>query len=163
VGLVTAEAFFQFPKVKITIKNYGQTPAFLRWWSLCFTCESLPETPVYEGPAIGMVLDKIVIDPGGTLTLSDLPYWHRQEFAMEDVGAIVKREKQFHAYGYVCYGDIFGNPIRRLKFCQTVLNVYGGELICDWWEGLAPPEYTGTDQIPFQENAQQQPQTEKPN
>ncbi|MGA3130011.1 MAG: hypothetical protein ABSD59_04375 [Terracidiphilus sp.] len=156
VGSITSEAFFQFPKVKIAIKNYGQTPAFLKWWCLCFTCEELPEVPIYDGPAVGMILDKEVVQPNDVYILPGLGFPHRQEFSTEDVQAIVSREKIFRVYGYVCYGDIFGNPLRRLKFCETVLNIFGAEgAICDWVEGVAPPAYTGTEQFPTQKLTQQ--------
>jgi hypothetical protein len=135
LGVANAETFFQFPKVKITIKNYGQTRAFLKWWSICFTCEDLPEIPVYDGPGNGLVLEKVVVQPGELYTLPYLPFFRRQEFSLEDVQAIMKRDKVFNAYGYICYGDVFNNPLRRLKFCETVLNIFdhvGSEQFCDW-------------------------------
>jgi hypothetical protein len=157
VGIANAEAFFQFPKIKITIKNHGQTPAFLKWWSLCFTCENLPDLPVYEGPGHGMPLEKTVVPPGGAYTLPDLAFFQRQEFSLDDAKAIIKREKVFNAYGYICYGDIFGHHLRRLKFCETVLNIFEGQGICDWWGELAPAMYTGTDRLPVQEKTKQKP------
>jgi len=151
VGAADERAFLQSPKVKMSIKNYGQTPAFLKWWTLCFSCEVLPETPVYGGPADGIILDKIVVEPNDTFTLPELFWPHRQMLSDEDVEAIIQRKKTLHAYGYICYGDIFGNPLRQLKFCETVLNIFGGEMICDWWEGFAPPAYTGVGQFPISE------------
>ena len=161
VGAAGAEAFFQYPKIKITVKNYGQTPAFLKWWCLCFRCEDLPEFPIYDGPACGLVLDKIVVQSGATYTLPDL-FLHRQAFSAEEIRAIVSREKPFHAYGYICYGDIFGSPLRRFKFCETVLNIFDGETICDWHEGLAPSAYTGTEKFPTREPTKQGPDEVKP-
>jgi len=162
VGAADVSAFFQCPKVKITVKNYGNTPAFLKWWSLCFSCESLPEVPVYEGPGAGIFLSKVVVQSGDTYTLPELFYLQRQMFSLEDVGAIVRREKVFCAYGYICYGDIFGNTLRRLKFCETVLNIIPGyEAICDWYEGLGPRQYEGIDILPADEPVQQK--TENPN
>lgn len=147
IGMPDPNVFFQFPKVKITIKNYGQTPAFLKWWALCFTCEDLPDAPIYSGPATGMVLDKIVVQPNETYTFPPTPL-RRQEFSIEDAMAVVTRQKIFRVYGYVCYGDIFGNPLKRFKFCETVLNIFGGYEVCDWWEGLASQNYVGTELYP---------------
>ena len=159
-GTADVEAFFQSPKIKISIKNYGQTPAFLKWWTLCFTCEALPEVPnYYHGPADGMILDKVVVQPDTTYTLPELFYPHRQEFSVEDARAIVRGEKAFRVYGYVCYGDIFGNPLKRLKFCEAVLNIlglYSTEEVCDWWEGFCPSAYTGTDLLPATKEPAQQ-------
>jgi hypothetical protein len=155
VGAANVEAFFQCPKIKITVKNYGQTPAILKWFCICCTCEELPDVPVYEGPGCGIVLEKIVVQPGAEYTLPNLMYLQRREFSPEDVKAIVNREKVFCAYGYICYGDILGNPLRQLKFCETVLNIFGNEAICDWHEGLAPPAYAGTEQFPTKKPTQQ--------
>jgi hypothetical protein len=158
VGAASAEAFFQFPKIKITIKNHGQTPAFLNWWSLCFTCEDLPDIPVYQELGRGVFLKRAVVQPGELYTLPDLAFFQRQEFLLEDVKAILKGEKTFIAYGYICYGDVFNHPLRRLKFCETVLNIFDGQqMICDWWEELAPPAYVGNDQFPTKEQGQEKP------
>jgi hypothetical protein len=147
--------------MKIVIKNYGQTPAFLKFWCLCFTCEDLPEFPIYEGPAVGMVLNKEVVQPNAVYTLPQLGFPYRQEFSIEDAQAIVRREKRFWVYGYVCYADIFGNRPCRLKFCETVLNVFGAQgMVCDWVEGFAPPAYTGTEQFPTKK---QTPKPQNPN
>jgi len=148
------DSFFQYPSVKITVKNYGQTPAFLKFWCLCFSVEDLPDMPVYEGPAVGIVLKKAVIEPGIPFTLPALSSFHRQHFSEEVAQAVVRRERPFSVYGYICYGDIFGSPLRRLKFCEAVLNVFGGDTVCDWWEGLSPPDYAGTDNYPFREKTE---------
>ncbi len=158
VGTANVEAFFQRPKIKIAVKNYGQTPAILKWFCICCTCEELPDVPIYEGPGSGIVLEKIVIQPGAEYTLSNLMSLQRQEFSLEDVKAIVNREKLFCAYGYICYGDTLGNPLRRLKFCETVLNIFGGEAICDWHEGLAPSAYAGIDLLPTNRPSQKKPE-----
>lgn len=159
VGAANVEAFFQCPKIKIAVKNYGQTPAILKWFCICCTCEELPDVPVYEGPGCGIVLEKIVVQPGAEYTLPNLMYLQMQEFSPEDVKAIVNREKLFCAYGYICYGDILGNPLWRLKFCETVLNIFGGEAICDWHEGLALPAYAGIDHFPVKGQTQKKPET----
>jgi hypothetical protein len=152
IGSANAETFFQYPKIRITVKNYGQSPAFLSWWSICFTCEDLPDVPIYGGhPGSGIHLEKVVVQPGEIFTLPETAFFHRQQFSPEDVRAIVNREKPFNAYGYICYGDMFNHPLRRLKFCETVLNIFGGEQICDWYGELAPPAYRGNEQFPIHE------------
>lgn len=58
-GAANLEAMLQYPKVKVVIKNYGQTPAFLRSWTIVFTCEELPPVPDYKDhPASGIVLER---------------------------------------------------------------------------------------------------------
>lgn len=145
-------AMLQLPKVNLRLKNYGQTPGLLKWWSLIFTCEDLPDIPVYDGfpvdrfPASGIVLAKQVIQPNEVYTLTVDDSWRRQHFSIDDVQAIMDRQKTLTAYGYVSYGDIFGNPLRRFKFCETALNFGDGWI--DWQSDLAPSGYVGTDQFP---------------
>jgi hypothetical protein len=145
------EAMLQFPTIKLVVKNYGQTPAFLRSWCVVFTCEELPEVPDYYGhPASGIVLDKVVIQPNDPFTFPSLPGWRRHEFSLDDVDAIMERRKILNVYGCVCYGDIFGNPIRRLKFCETAMNLFpGNDPRIDWFSQLAPTVYRGTDLMPI--------------
>ena len=159
VGNSSLSAFFQCPKIKITVKNYGQTPAFLKWWSLCFTCDELPDIPLYLGD--GIALEKIVVPPGETFNLPELASFQTQGVSIRDVEAIIRREKRFHAYGYICYGDVFGSPLRRFKFCETAFNILEDETIYDWYEGFGPPLYTGTDQVPVTPQEQKEPENSK--
>ncbi len=145
------EAMLQFPTTKLVVKNYGQTPAFLRSWSVIFTCEELPEVPDYfNHPGCGIVLEKVVIQPNESYTFPYLMHWQRQQFSDDDVNAIMEKRKLFNVYGCVNYGDIFGNPIRRLKFCETALNLFpGNSPSIMWFSQLAPTAYRGTDLMPF--------------
>ncbi len=142
--------FFRFPRLDITIKNHGQSPAFVSAWLLCFHCGDIPLEPEYN-LKLGVSLQKTVVEPGHTYTLPRLYPRNQQEFTDEDVTAIIARQKAFWAYGFITYKDMFGNPLMRFKFCERVLNIYdyaGSVMICDWWEGLAPPSYSGTDLYP---------------
>ena len=40
-----------------------------------------------------------------------------------NIAAIIRGHVTLHVYGYICYGDLFGSPLRRFKFCQTAINV----------------------------------------
>ena len=95
-GAASAEAFFQYPKIKITVKNYRQTPALLQWWTLCFTCQELPDIPIYEGPASGIPLEKMAVQAGDTFTLPGFPSWHRQEFSLERSKGNYDERRHFH-------------------------------------------------------------------
>jgi hypothetical protein len=161
LGGLTAEQFFQSPRVAITIRNYGQTPAFLAWWSLCFTCEDLPDIPVYEGPASGMLLKGVAVQPGEPHVLPAVEFFRTPTFSSKEVQAIIKREKLLTAYGYICYGDVFNRPLQRFKFCKTVLNIFPDEQICDWWDEFAGPAYTGVDQLWYRGTKEQK--AENPN
>ncbi|HZR57105.1 MAG TPA: hypothetical protein VFA74_09560 [Terriglobales bacterium] len=147
-GAATMAAILQFPNVEMVIKNYGRTPAFLRSWTIVFTCEALPDLPTYGNhPGSGIVLEKEVIKPGESYTLPQLDRFRRQNFSDDDIQAILNREKVFVAYGYVCYGDLFGNPLKRHKFCELILNI--GDNWAQWTEVFSDPPYIGTDDFPM--------------
>jgi hypothetical protein len=143
-------AFFRRPKFEITVKNWGQTPAFLWAWTLQMTCEDLPEVPVYGGIAAGMPLEKQVIPGGGTFTLPEVGFHRQYDFSVDDATAVSEQRKPFTVYGHILYGDIFGNPLRRLKFCEVLLNIFG-ELNFQWTELFSDPPYVGTDLYPVKQ------------
>jgi hypothetical protein len=147
-GSASMAAILQYPNVEVVIKNYGQTPAFLRSWTIIFTCEELPEISVYaDYPGSGIVLEKEVVKPGEAYTLPKLEMFKRQNFSDDDIKAILNREKLFIAYGYICYGDLFGNALKRHKFCEIVLNI--GDTWAQWTELFSDPPYIGTDDLPI--------------
>jgi hypothetical protein len=66
-----------------------------------------------------------------------------QVFSIEDVKAILDHHKNFDAYGGVYNSDLFGSPMRRLKFCETAINIVDHGV--DWFDEVAPPAYRGSD------------------
>lgn len=143
------QAALEYPQVRITIKNCGQTPALLRAWWLIFTCEDLPEVPVYKGyPGSGMVFEKVVVEAGKSYALPEnLPSWNLQKVEISDVKDIIERKKMLVAYGFVAYGNIFDSRVRRMKFCETALNIFpglGGPHV-HWVSDMGPAAYTGNE------------------
>jgi hypothetical protein len=159
-GAASLEATIQFPNVRIVLKNYGQTPALLRSWNIVFTCEELPLTPDYwnqpghpevKPTAAGIVLQKDVIQPNQPYTIPDLHSWQRTELSPEDIQAVITRKKTLWAYGFICYDDLFGSPLRRMKFCEMALNFWTGGV--HWVSGFSPETYLGTDDYPYRKSA----------
>lgn len=149
-GAANLEAFLQYPQISMTVKNCGQTPAFLKWWTVIFTADDLPDTPLYnKGPARGMVLEKVIVEPSRSYTLPALFFPYRTELPIKDVRAIIDRQATLSVYGFICYGDLFGSPLRRLKFCETALNLFDGPQPTINWFDFGEPGYTGIDQMPF--------------
>jgi hypothetical protein len=145
-GAAALQAMLQLPKIDLTVKNYGQTPALLRSWAILFTCEELPDIPVYIGqPGCGIVLTHEVIQPHDPYTLTVVNHWNRQTISLDDVQSIIERKKTLNAYGYVSYEDIFGNPPQLFKFFATALNMGDGWI--DWRTELAPDAYVGTARL----------------
>lgn len=147
-GAANLEAMLQFPKVSIVVKNYGQSPALLKFWTLIFTCEDLPAEPDYwNHPGSGIVLERTVVEPNASYTLPQPESWKRTELSLEDVKAIINHKKKLWAYGFICYDDIFGSARRRLKFCELALNVREGWI--DWFGDFSPPTYRGVEEFPW--------------
>ncbi len=141
MGVASPAARLQSPKVRMVVKNYGQTPAFPTSWSVRFTCEELPKYPIYKNYAI---LKKISIPWNGEYVFTQDMLSGRQRFADEDVQAMIRHEKFLIAYGQVMYRDIFGSPLRHMKFCQMLLEISDDGSFA-WYGDMEDTEYTRSD------------------
>lgn len=128
MGVAHIAAKLQYPKIKISIKNYGRTPAFLTEKSVDFIFkEKLPDVPPYQqtvllSPATVIQHDEIYdlierpldndfwtrFDINSSSTISD---W---QSLMND---LLRERKQFWVYGYVAYKD-FSDKSHRISFCK---------------------------------------------
>jgi hypothetical protein len=110
----------QFPKVTISVKNYGRTPAFVsNQASEMLVATVLPEIPEYPNAhdLIGCVIE-------GKDTY-DLPVARlRQAIPMETIDAIVKGKTFVWIYGHLFYRDFLHDP-HWLKFCAQLFVYYG--------------------------------------
>jgi hypothetical protein len=114
----SAKQFYKSLAIKIEIKNFGQSPAFLKKYAVTFTCEDqLPKYPKY-GRAYTFETED-VLDAGKVHGMTCRP--ESDEISDGDVRALVAKTKLLAVYGYVSYGDIFGSPIRYMKFCKRLL------------------------------------------
>lgn len=88
-GTTSLADMLRSPKVDIVIKNYGQTPALLKFWTIIFLCGDLPASPVYWNfPGSGIILERTAVEPNEPYTLPNVPNWRMDEFTPEDVQAI---------------------------------------------------------------------------
>ncbi len=113
-------ANLQSPRVKVTVKNYGNTPAFLLDWNLNFAFDF----PLDTGIGQGHLFQKTVIEPNLTYTLDARDLWPDLVISPEDATAIIDQTKPFIVYGYIRYGSIFDTPARRLWFSELLVNVF---------------------------------------
>lgn len=123
------------PVLKIIVRNYGTTPAFLTSMALAFICGDLPAKPDYTSvPYSG---DRVV--PAGkdrTLTAQrSLPY-----LSTDEVKAITEERTGFTICVRLSYQDIFESPVRRLVFCRNLLHL--SEDGSSEWFGDQHNEYT---------------------
>jgi len=150
------------PRVNIVIKNYGQTPALLKFWTIIFACGDLPAIPAYwNHPGSGIILERTAVETNESYTLPDVPNWRTDEFSVEDVQAIIDHKKTLWAYGFICYDDIFSSARRRLKFCEFALNIREGWI--QWERDICPPIYQGIEEFPWGLAPNEGKKTENPN
>jgi hypothetical protein len=135
------------PRVNVVIRNYGQTPALLKFWTIIFTCGDLPAIPAYWNHlGSGIILERTSVETNESYTLPDVPNWRIDELSVEDVQAIIDHKKTLWVYGFICYDDIFGSR-RRLKFCEFALNIREGWI--QWERDICPPIYQGIEEFPW--------------
>lgn len=118
IGEASPEDFLRIPRIKIAIKNYGQSPAFVRAYDVVFTLEELPSEPVYNEPPYSFDLDNIVVDSGAVYLLDEGKANPGLYLFDADLEGIREVKKILKIYGYVRYGDVFGSPDKSLLFCQ---------------------------------------------
>lgn len=160
MGAASLDAKLQYPNFEIIVRNYGQTPALLFSWNISLATGLLPGNPVYDTD--GILLEKQIVKPGEAYTLPPLYFPHRRSLDLSVVKEIVERKTFLTAYGFIAYGDIFGNPLWRVKFCETVLNICGDNV--QWCGVLGPQAYRGIDHSPPQNRSTKaEPQQEGPN
>jgi hypothetical protein len=118
-GGIGAVRFFTRPQVLIEAKNFGLSPAFIKACTIVFTCNELPDEPDYRSRYICDAEDVIGAgetyspDSGASTLMAPMPD--------ADIEALVARKKQLTVYGYISYGDVFGSPIRYMKFCKRLV------------------------------------------
>ncbi len=110
------------PRFNIVLKNYGQTPAFLRAFSVKVTCEPLPD-PLDYNPIHAFPADQSVAEFGKPLTLPK-DTWPPLYVSGEDIKEVISRNKLLWVYGFVRYGSLF-EPDKTLPFNYALLN-FGG-------------------------------------
>lgn len=110
----------QFPKVEISVKNYGRTPAFVsNQASEMLVAPVLPEIPEYPNAhdLIGCVIE-------GKDTYA-LPVARlRKAIPIETINDITNGKTFIWIYGHLFYRDFLHDP-HWLKFCAQLYVYYG--------------------------------------
>jgi hypothetical protein len=131
MGAAGLPAKLQYPKIDISIRNYGRTPAFLVEKAVEFLFqESLPNTPIYQ--QITLLPPSEIIQPDQIYNLVERPldidFWsHRginSNSTMSDwqsfMRKLLEERKRFWIYGYITYKD-FLDIRHRLCFCKQFI------------------------------------------
>jgi len=114
-GLANIRAQIQSPHVKLKVKNYGKSPAFIEFVSLEMTCTAaLLAKPDYIH---GHNPDKeTVVQENDVREIADARYLLLTD---PEIAAVFDKTKTIYIYGIVQYRDIW-NQRHVLRFCKDV-------------------------------------------
>jgi hypothetical protein len=115
--------------MSISVKNYGQSPAFLKSVAVQFTCEKLPEVLRYPSP---LHFDPVVaVESSQSCPLGEDRVAPWNPFSEEDAKAIASGTKTLTVYGCVWYGDVFGTTTHTLPFARYAVEFSSGVMWID--------------------------------
>lgn len=115
-------AIYQYPNLRIAVTNYGQSPAFLKEWTVIFHCGDLPRVPIYTHSYTYEMEE--VLDAGKPHFLGGGSVRPRHFFSDSEVSQMVGNHRELHVYGYVVYGNVFDAKLRRLKFSKVLWAIH---------------------------------------
>jgi len=121
-GSADLAAIYQYPNLRIAVTNYGQSPAFLKEWTVIFHCGDLPRVPIYTHSYTYEMEE--VLDAGKPHFLGGGSVRPRHFFSDSEVSQMVGNHRELHVYGYVVYGNVFDAKLRRLKFSKVLWAIH---------------------------------------
>jgi hypothetical protein len=116
-GRENPAVFYRYPRIRLELKNYGQSPAFLRKFSICLSWgdEKTGKSPSYPFD------EEQVVDAGDTYAFSESDLEVLDNPSPEAIQDLVAGKTHLTFAGWVSYKDMFGSPTRRLTFCKGLL------------------------------------------
>ncbi len=110
-------AFYQCPRIRLELKNYGQSPAFLRKYAIGFSwgSDKTEKFTVYPFD------EEQVVDAGGIYIFNDVDLGVMDSPPAVVIEDLVKGKKHLTFAGWVSYEDVFGSPIRRLTVFKALI------------------------------------------
>jgi hypothetical protein len=137
----TIAEILRHPPMRITVKNYGQSPAILKFVAVKYILGKPPAEADYDPPSPFDV--GTVVESAKTLTLSEIDTCMWGMFSEDDVRAIKAGEKYMTIYGTIWYGDVFGPTIHKLSFSKGLGGFNGEDGM--YWADTAIPDSAGYD------------------
>jgi hypothetical protein len=139
----TYEGLFKYPTFRISVKNFGQSPAFLKSYAVVVATDDLPPQPIYPKAPWPCDMHEVV-DAGAQYTLggSDGRTATNDPVDDETLRILVARMNAPVVYGFVTYRDVFGASTHTMKFSKVFFEIESdgtGTLAMDW----GGEEYTG--------------------
>lgn len=121
-GVGNLAAQLQFPRVAISVKNYGRTPAFISQQAAeMLVAPTLPDMPDYSNSAHDMPTGTVI--EGRTsyeLRVARLP----DILPIETIEDIIAERTYVWIYGYLFYRDFLRNP-HCMRFCAQLIVLNG--------------------------------------
>jgi len=146
----TYKGLFEYPVFKLSVKNFGDSPAFLKSYAVVLGTDELPDDPAYPEQPWNIDMHEVV-DASSSYTLSEGRSAPRDKPDAKMLEVLVSKKNWPVVYGFVTYGDVFGSAIHTMKFSKIFF-----EIESDGTDPLTMdfggPKYTGQ-----KENAQSDP------
>jgi hypothetical protein len=112
MGVANAAAKFQYPKIEISVKNYGRTPAFEIEQAIEVAYGSLLNKQPYR-TVTTMPLNTII----ESKTIYDFILRPDILVSEENYKAAIQGKSYLWIYGYISYSDFLGNT-HKFRFCR---------------------------------------------
>jgi hypothetical protein len=116
VSKESAATFYQNPKVRLELKNYGQSPALLRKYSIGYSWDEDSPREFTSYP-----FEDEVIDAGGTYEFGEQQFGVLDPPPQEVIEDLVKSKRHLVFSGWVTYGDVFGSPSKKLSLWRELV------------------------------------------
>ena len=114
-------AFYSQPRVRLALKNYGKSPAFLRKYSIGYAWgEGAPNKFTWYP------FEDQVIDGGATYELTEVDLGVLDSPSEGVIGDLVSGKRKLVFLGWISYRDVFDSPTRKLHICRE-LTVYDSD------------------------------------
>jgi hypothetical protein len=108
--------FYHDPHVQLELKNYGQSPAFLKKFNLNFSWGTEESSNTgYDFEA------EQVIDAGGIFAFKERELGILTRPPAEVIGYLVAGSEKLVFSGWVTYKDVFGSPAKKLEFGKHLI------------------------------------------
>jgi hypothetical protein len=98
------------------LKNYGQSPAFLRKYSIGYSWDEGSSREFVSYP-----FEDDVIDAGGTYEFGERELGVLDPPPQEVIEDLVGSKRHLVFSGWVTYGDVFGSPSKRLSLWRELI------------------------------------------
>ena len=110
-GSSNVAATLQAPKVDIVLTNYGQSPAFLKSYSIVITCDPIGDLPTQPDYSRIYFSRECVVEPN--TIYPPIGDWANLTRVITDdeVTNLLDHRRHLIVYGIVSYGNIFDSSV----------------------------------------------------